>query len=633
MIATSCSARGAEELPEDRLVGRLGSTFELRDVRGGDPVRLGDFLPIPDQGQPLAEDLQKKAVVLVFLGVECPVGDLYMPRLAELAREYGPRGVVFLGINSNAHDDPEDIAAHAREFDVPFPVLRDPGNVVADVYLAGRTCEAVVLSHNGRIRYRGAIDDQYDFTTRREDGTTTHFLADALDAILDDKSPPVRATPVVGCLIDRVEASRVVADIPRIRPAPEEIVEARVEIEEAAGPFDLGEVSYAEHVAPILQAKCQACHRPDQVGPFPLLTFEQAYRHRLMIREVVSDYRMPPWHADPRHGSFANDRSLSPEQLAMLVAWVDQGAPEGDPTLAPEPAEFTEGWTIGTPDVVIEMPQPFVVPAQGAVRYQYIRIRSPFEEDTWVQAVEARPGVPAVVHHVVVYIDDASARDGKEEKEAGEGAFENVLVTYVPGDAPTVFPEGVALKIPAGADLVFQMHYTPVGKVAVDRSSIGLIQADRPSRRAKTLLVLQPNLNIPPGAADHPERAEYTLPKDATLYSLFPHMHVRGKSFRYRATYPDGSREVLLSVPAYDFNWQSVYRLAEPKRLPAGTVIECEAHFDNSAGNAANPDPTIEVRWGDQTWEEMLAGFLDVTFEDAPPDDLAEAGSVAGAGD
>jgi peroxiredoxin len=590
------AAAAAADLPADRGIGQRVANFTLNDVTG-QPVSLYGF-----RG--------KRAVVLAFLGTDCPVGNLYSPRLAELSQAYSDKGVVFLGINSNAHETVEEVARHAREHGINFPVLKDPVNLVADLVLAQRTCEVLVIDGRAVLRYRGAIDDQYGQGTRR-DSASKHYLRDALDAVVAGKPVAVASTPVIGCLLDRLEPrpSEKSANGPRIRPAAPEIVAAR-EAEERAQPVKLGKVTYAADVAAILQDRCQSCHRPGQVGPFSLLSYDDARRHAAMIREVVDERRMPPWHADPRYGHFQNDRSLSPPERAALIAWVDQGAPLGDPTKLPAPRSFPEGWTIGTPDVEFELPEPYVVAAQGVLDYVHIRVPTHFKEDRWIQAAEARPGDRSVVHHILVYVDDHKKKQGW--KEQGH------LCGYAPGDLPSVYAPGTAKKVPAGADLIFQLHYTPSGTVRSDRSKVGLIFAKSPVKHeAHTRGIAQTRFVIPPGADDHPVRSSYTFPRDAHLLSFMPHMHLRGKSFQYEATFPDGRKELLLSVPAYDFGWQSAYILETPLAVPRGTRIDCLAHFDNSADNPANPDPSKAVSWGDQTFEEMMIGYIDYV-EDGP---------------
>ncbi len=369
-------------------------------------------------------------------------------------------------------------------------------------------------------------------------------------------------------------------------------------------------VTYSANVAAILHSRCAICHRPGQVAPFSLLTYDHARRWSTSIAEVLGDGRMPPWHADPRYGHFSNDRRLSDQERSRLLAWVEQGSPPGDLSRAPVPPKFPQGWSIGTPDLVFEAPEVFKVPAEGTLPLMKFQIAANVKQDLWIQAIEAQPSDRAVVHHIIVFSRVHDKSNPKQHKKI-------FLAAYLPGDVPQVYPPGVAKRIPAGSNLEFELHYTPIGRVRFDRPSVGVILSKEPPRHvAVTRGIAQHNLRIPPGATDHVERADWTLKHDSHLLSFSPHMHLRGKSFRYEAHYPDGRVEVLLSVPSYDFNWQSVYRLVEPKALPKGTRIHCEAHYDNSSANLANPDPTREVLWGEQSWDEMLMGYLDY-YEDA----------------
>lgn len=588
-------------LPENRQVGQRLANFTLKDASTAKPTSLYSY-----RG--------KRAVVLVFLGTDCPVANLYAPRLAELNKAFRDRGVQFLGINSNAHDTPQQVAAHAKEHTLDFPVLKDEGNVVADAALIERTPEVLVLDGLAMIRYRGAIDDQYGQGTRKP--TPDHnFLRDALEEIVTGGRVKPTSTPVAGCLLDRVDpkpSPLARGNASRVRPAPPEIISA-LKDQDDAEEAKIGQVNYSADVAAIVQNKCQSCHRPGEVAPFPLLTYDDARKHSAMIREVIDDRRMPPWHADPRFGHFKDNRSLSSKERATLLAWVDQGAPLGDASKIPPSKTYPEGWTIGTPDVVFEIPEPQTVPAQGTVEYLHLRVPTKFKEDVWVQAAEARPGDRAVVHHILVLIDDHNLlkglkRDGKDSHFCG----------YAPGSWPSIFPEGTAKKIPAGSDLIFQIHYTPIGKVRTDRSKVGFIFAKTPVKhQVITHGIAQEKFEIPPGEPNHPVKQSYTLDRDAHLLSFMPHMHLRGKSFRYDVTLPGGKPETLLSVPAYDFGWQSYYVLTEPLLLPKGTRIDCEAHFDNSAQNPYNPDPSKPVHWGDQTWQEMMIGYVDL-IDEAP---------------
>jgi hypothetical protein len=348
---------------------------------------------------------------------------------------------------------------------------------------------------------------------------------------------------------------------------------------------------------------------------------------------------MPPWFADPAVGHFANDRSLSTQEIEVLSRWAMNRSPEGDVKDAPPPREWVEGWNIGKPDFVVKLPKAFDVPATGTIEYTYFILPSGLTRDTWVQAAEFRPGNRSVLHHATVFFRSpdspwlrkypmgeyfvpaeqtarAGARSPAATTNAGASLLEERFVGYVPGRQAMVLPPGQARLIPAGSDIVVQFHYTTNGRAATDRSSFGLVFAkEPPKRRFFSAAVASDRIVIPPGAGNHVEKASMTLQKDAELAGFYPHMHLRGKWMEYRAFYPDGRTELLLRVPRYDFNWQLVYDLAQPKPLPRGTRIEVTGAFDNSPNNPHNPDATSTVRWGDQSWEEMLAGFIQVTVD------------------
>ena len=342
-----------------------------------------------------------------------------------------------------------------------------------------------------------------------------------------------------------------------------------------------------------------------------LVSFKDARPWARSIKEKVVTGVMPPWHADPHFGEFANDRRLSDKDIETVTAWVDQGAKEGNAKDLPPAPEFLEGWNIGKPDVVFYLPQEYAVPASGVVEYKYFKVPTNFKEDKWIQASEIRPGVRGVVHHIIVFAQKANEP-------------QRLIVGYAPGEQPAVMSKGLARKIPAGSDLIFQVHYTPNGTEARDKSYVGFVFAKEPPRNeVVTRPVLNAKFVIPPGDPNYQVESTYTFTQDAHLYSLMPHMHVRGKDFIFKATFPDGTSQVLLSVPKYDFAWQTYYTLKEPLAAPKGTRIDCLAHFDNSEKNKYNPDPTKEVRWGDQTWEEMMIGWMSFTWD--KPSDKVQA--------
>jgi hypothetical protein len=398
------------------------------------------------------------------------------------------------------------------------------------------------------------------------------------------------------------------------------------------------QITFTKDVLPIMQKRCQNCHRPGEVAPMSFLTYNEVRPWAKAIREAVLTKKMPPWFADPHYGKFSNDRSLAKEEIDTLVSWVDGGVREGDPKDAPAPVAWVDGWSIGRPDAVFEMPHDFDVPAAGTIEYQYIVIPSGFTKDTWVQAAEARPGNRKLVHHIIAFVrppgskwlseakpgvpfvpeakKDDEKKKKKNDEEKDDAATPELLIGFAPGLVPMTLPSSQAKLVKAGSDFVFQMHYTATGTAGIDRSRIGVIFAkETPKERVFTSNATNSKFVIPPGDPAFRVVSSITLQQSARLVDLMPHMHYRGKDFEYRAVYPTGEEQTLLSVPKYDFNWQLFYYLSDPIELPKGTRIDCTAHFDNSPNNKYNPDPKAEVRWGDQTWEEMMIGWFDVAVD------------------
>ncbi|HMF11789.1 MAG TPA: redoxin domain-containing protein, partial [Gemmataceae bacterium] len=552
-------------------LGTVIADFTLRDHRGGE--------------RRLAEWRENGLVVIVFLGVDCPLVNRYAERLCELARRYGPRGVAFIGVNANAQDGVRDIARYVRTHGIPFPILKDVGNVLADRLGATRTPEVFVLDQARALCYRGRIDDQFGVGTQKPE-PYRRDLAEALDELLAGKPVSQPTTDPAGCFIGRVSE-----------------------------PAGHGTVTWTRDVVPVLQKRCQACHRPGQAAPFPLLTYEDASGWADTIREVIEQGRMPPWHADPRHGRFANDPSLSRAEKAALLGWIDAGCPRGDLRDLPAPAQFPDDWRIGKPDRIIPIPEAFDVPAQGIIDYQLFEVDPGFATDTWVAAAEIRPGNPAVVHHSTVYLAPPTA-PGTHGLTADFGL--SCLVAAAPGTPPMVVPEGTGKRVPAGWHFLFVVHYVAIGSAQRDQTRVGLRLADPRTVRKEvtTHLLIDSEFRIPPRAKDFQIEKEWQAPADVQLLSMFPHGHWRARSFRYEAIYPDGDREILLDVPRYEFTWQNAYILAEPKRLPRGTIVRCLARYDNSSGNPVNPDPDQEVSAGPQSTDEMFNGYFDWVLVD-----------------
>lgn len=570
LSANATMAADAAHAEEGNLIGRKLDDFKLDDFRGKQHA-LSDFA-------------DRQVLVIAFLGTECPLARLYTPRLNSLAAEFADRGVGFLGVNSNRQDSLAKLTAFARDFDVKFPLTKDTGNVLADQLGATRTPQVFVLDRERVVRYAGRIDDQYGINngaSYQKPAPTKQELRAALNELLDGKPVSLAATETDGCLIGRV------------RP-----------VDESA------EVTYSNQIARIFNNNCVECHRDGQIAPFPLTSYDEAVGWADMIDEVVREQRMPPWHADPRYGHFANDGRLSDEDKEHIAAWVRAGAPQGDPSQLPEPPTFPGGWQMGRePDLVIHMAdEPYQVPAEGVVQYQYFQVDPGFTEDKWIKTAECLPDNRGVVHHIIVFIQPPrnAAKDAR--------GF-HLLVGYAPGTRPFECPEGMAKRIPAGSKLVFQMHYTTNGTATEDRSALGLCFVEDTStidHLVVTTNATNASFVIPPRESNHEVISQVNFLRDTTLLSMFPHMHLRGKAFRYELVRPDQTKEILLDVPRYDFNWQNHYILANPLVMPAGSKMLCTAHFDNSEENLANPDPDSEVRWGDQTFEEMMIGWFDI---------------------
>ncbi len=403
------------------------------------------------------------------------------------------------------------------------------------------------------------------------------------------------------------------------------------------------EPTFYKDALPVLQKNCQSCHRPGEAGPMSFLSYESTRPYAKAIKAAVLSKKMPPWFADPHYGKFSNDRTMPESEINTLVAWVDKGAKAGNPKDAPKPVEWAEGWQIGKPDAVFEVPTAFNVPTSGTIDYQYVRVPTNFTEDKYVQFAEAVPSDRKHTHHIIAFIRDPRSpwmkdapigvpfvperpKQGQGGEGGGGGSIGggDMLAGYAPGTVPDQLKPGQAKLIPKGADIIFQLHYTADGTPGSDKSRVGVIFAKEPPKeRVFSLAVTTANFAIPPGDPNYRVDAKLTLQDEATLEMLLPHMHLRGKDFEFRVVYPDGRKETLLNVPHYSFSWQLSYYLAQPLHLPAGTTLECTAHYDNSPNNPYNPDPTKEVRFGEQSWDEMMFGFFDVSLPmDKNPMDL-----------
>ena len=534
----------------------------------------------------------KKAVVFLVQGNGCPIVRNAMPRYSELAKTYQEQGVQFFLINSNLQDNRNSIHDEAIQFGYELPILIDETQIIGESLNLVRTGEVFVLDpKTWKVIYHGALDDRLTYENQKAEASN-HYLQNAIDSVLGQKQITVAQTDAVGCLINFPEKTN------RAKHAA---------------------ISYEKEIAPILQENCVACHRSGGIGPWAMTDYNMVKGFSLMIREVVRTKRMPPWHADPAVGHFSNDRSLTTEETRKLVHWIEAGSPRGkglDPLTETGVsfAKWTNEPTLGPPDYVIDIPA-MEIPASGVVDYQYHLVANPIPQDIWIGTAEILPGDPSVLHHVITSfgtLETEGRRAGKLKREGRGG-----LRGYAPGINADPFPEDTGMLLPAGTTLEFQMHYTPVGRPTVDATKMGIWVLDKtPKHEVFSLSVANFRIKIPAHAKNHKETIAREIPKDAWLYSMLPHAHFRGKAMEMGVVYPDGEYELLLSVPNYDFNWQTSYTLSEPKLIPAGSKLIQHNWWDNSGQNKANPNPNIEVRWGQQSFEEMLFGAFMMRYLD-----------------
>lgn len=535
---------------------------------------------------------QKRFTVVCFLGTECPMVRQYASRLQTMADQFANQNVEFVALFSNQQDSVEEIKKFVKEHGVRFTVIKDFDNRIADQFQAERTPEVYVLNQTLRTIYQGRIDDQFAPGVAREK-PTQHDLKDVLVQTLEGKEAANVVTPATGCRIGRVRAK--VAD---------------------------AKVTYCRDVVPVLQRNCIECHRAGEIGPFELTMYDEVIGWADTMVEVVQDGRMPPWHADPNHGSFANARRMSEEDKQVLRDWAAAGMPYGEEKDLPKESHMAELYDFKlVPDVTVKMAKsPYKVPAEGMVEYQYFVVDPGFTEDKWVAAANVTPGNRSVVHHAIVFV-----RPPDGSSFSGNGW----LTAYVPGQKPMMPPEGHARRVPAGSKLVFQMHYTTNGVPQEDLSEVSLcfLPEEKVTHEVFTMAAINQDFEIPPGAAEHAVLADLRRkPEGGVLLAVSPHMHLRGKSFELLSVENHDTKagQTLLNVPRYDFNWQHTYVFAEPQPLSKLNDICCRVTFDNSPANPFNPDPSQWVTWGDQTWEEMAVAFFEVAVPRFPGEASSE---------
>ena len=525
------------------------------------------------------------AIVLMTHSTSCSTMPQSLQSLTSLQTQFSPAGAEFMLINSDLRDRRTTVASSVADADLP--ILLDPTQIIGESLGADTAGETLVVNpRDWTLAYRGDVTGAAQAVAQLVAG----------DEVSVDSQPVASAD----CAVDFPELAR------------------RAEHKN---------ISYAKTIAPMLNDNCVSCHREGGIGPWAMSDYNMVRGFSLMIREVVRTQRMPPWHADPHVGEFSNDRSLSDDEIRTLVHWVEAGAPRGEGAdLLAENSQSWPIWAMGEPDVIIDIP-PEDVPASGVVDYKYKMVTNPLDKDVWVKAAEIIPGDRSVLHHVITSfgeLETEGRRAGRLKRGTGGG-----LGGYVPGAEGKPFPDDTGILLPAGATIEFQMHYTPAGLATTDSSRMGLyLHEEPPEHKLDNMVLLNPRILIPAGAPNHSEVMVRTFDQDVLVYSLLPHAHYRGKASEFVAHLPDGTQETLLSVPRYDFNWQTNYDLKEPRFLPAGTKMVHRTWWDNSARNPANPDATRDVPWGQQSWDEMLFGSVRYRVVEADA-----AGSMAGGQD
>lgn len=547
------------------------------EMRVGKQIANVDFTDLAGKKHRLSDYQGKRYLVIAYTSTSCPLCKKYAPSLARLEKEYVSKNVTFLFVNPTASDT-------IKEPGFQGAYVHDRDGKLTNELGTRTTTEVIVLDPTRTIVYRGAVDDQYGIGYSL-DAPKQQYLVKALDQLLAGEVPAVAATTAPGCALD--------VPVQAAKPATR--------------------VTYHQQIARLMQAHCVECHRSGGVAPFALDTLKDVVAHKGMIRKVVDKGTMPPWFATApasgEHSIWSNDRSLPAEDKADLLRWLQGDLAAGDPADAPLPRKFDSNWQIGKPDAVVKFPQAVPIKAEGTMPYQMIVVNTDFDEDKWVQAVEVKPSNREVVHHVIVSVLQPGM-SGFERGRDGDGVRTGFFAIYVPGNSQSVFPVGFGKKLPKGSRILFQMHYTPNGKATQDQTELGLIFAKTPPKfEVKVAGVANVRFSIPPEADNHEVDAQIRLPFDATVMGFAPHMHLRGKACKYEIT--TNTRKTILDIPRYDFNWQLLYHLAEPMPLKKGDTIHYTAWYDNSSKNPANPDPSKTIKWGQQTYDEMMLGYVE----------------------
>lgn len=538
-----------------------------------------------------------RATVVVFLSVECPISNGCLPELNQLAEKYAARGLECYGVISGSSATRRESVAHSKEYSIGFPVLFDASSAIRRALQPTHTPHAFVISDAGQVLYSGRVNDEYASIGRKKSQAGRSYVREAVQASLSRQTVSIPQTEPIGCLLESLEPVSTT-----------------------------GDVTFSRDIAPLIQSHCATCHRPDQPAPFSLLTYEDVSRHARQIVEVTKSRFMPPWLPDPDFGSFRDARHLSDEQIDLIARWVEGGKQKGLAADMPATVEFPRGWSLGQPDLILTMPEPFTISPSGPDIHQHFVIPTGLASDQLVAALEFQPGNPRAVHHASFYIDVSgeARRLDATDSAPGYGGFggpgfrtASTLRSWLPGMSPRRLPNGLGRALPRGSDLVIEVHYQRTGKVETDQSQVGLYFSPPASRQlAIELQILSYKIDIPAGENRHHERANYTLPVATTLLDVAPHMHLLGKEVKAEAHLPNGQVIPLVWIRNWDFNWQGQYVFRRPIRLPKNTRLAIDFWYDNSAENPLNPSsPPRNVVWGEGTTAEMAICHFQCTCD------------------
>ena len=589
MLAVYAQSNGQ---PTTKTANRPAITFSLIDLNG--------------TIHSLEQNDNRRVRAFVFVSTECPVSNGYIKTLNELHAKLGKsgKGAEFFGVVSDPTVTRTQAVKHFAEFKAEFPVLFDASGLLAQALKPSHVPEAFVLDRDGKLVYRGAIDNSWESIGRRRPKAENEYLADAINSACDGKPVTIAETKPVGCLFETP-------------PQGDE----------------RSAVTYSRDIAPIIQTRCLNCHREGQVAPFALDDYHQTAKRAEQILQVTQDRIMPPWIPSPGHDKFVAERWLTDRELELFKTWAESGRARGDDADLPPAPKFAEGWRLGQPDLIVKMVEPFSVPADGPDLLQNFVIPISIAEDKLVAAIEFHPGNKRVCHHSVLFLDDSGAAR-KLDKATPEPGYANfggpgflpsgALGGWSVGNTPRPLPNGMGRYLKRGSDLVVQMHYHPTGKQETDQSEIGLYFVKKPvaeslkepAKLVGSIWMANYEMDIAAGTKDYLRSTSYTLPRDVIMVGVVPHMHLLGKAMKVTATLPDKTEKTLIDIKNWNYNWQDEYYYERPFKLPEGTRLDVEAVFDNSADNPANPSsPPKRVTWGDGTKDEMLFCFFLLTSE------------------